>query len=69
MRIGYLIDESIIVYLERENYKYYTQLVAFLNNGKLTTDISKRKHFFYMPHSSKIRLGNFMLYKTFAVFK
>jgi len=64
MKTGYLIDESIIVFLEREGYEYHTQLVAFLEDGKLAKSLNARKHVFYMPYSSRCRLGNFRFYKT-----
>jgi hypothetical protein len=58
---NYLIDESIIVYLDRNDYKYHRQLVAFLEDGMKGK--KDRKYTFFMPKSCKFKLGAFWWYK------
>jgi hypothetical protein len=58
----YLIDESVIVYLDRNDYQYHRQLIAFLEDGR--RDKKNKKHHFYMPRTSKIKLGSFRWYKS-----
>lgn len=65
----YLIDESIIVYLNRKDYDYHSQLVAFLENGRITKSNKNKKHEFFMPYHSRIRLGIFKLYSIHVLIK
>ena len=69
MQKRYLIDESIFVYLNRQDYKYHSQLVAFLEDGSLNKFANQRKHALYMPHCSRVRLGAFTLYHALAYMK
>jgi hypothetical protein len=65
----YLIDESVIVYLERADYKYHDKLVGFLEGGRCRKNKKYREHTFYMPCSSKIRLGVFKAYSAYILMK
>jgi hypothetical protein len=69
MHKGYLIDESIFVYLNRQNYKYHSQLVAFLEDARLSKQEGQRRHVLYMPYCSRIRLGAFRLFHALTYMK
>ena len=55
----YLIDETLFVYLDRENPEHLQALTAFLDDGSLVRANSKegRAHELHMPKTSKYRLG------------
>ena len=63
---SYLIDESIIVYLDRAEGPYRAQLTEFLKDGELSHSFLRtlifgtskpKKHSIKMPKSSRRRLG------------
>jgi len=73
----YLIDESLIVYLDRAEYPYHRQLTQFLEGGRRPTFFNyffkkspkKCRYTFYMPHSSRIRLKDYWYLKVIRKYK
>lgn len=63
----YLIDESVIVYLDRADYQYHDQLVAFLEDGKVYDN--KKKHLLYMSFAARVRLGAYRAYTATTFMK
>lgn len=51
----YIIDESLIVFLDRNEDSLVSRLSSFLEDGKKTK--TSKKYEFFMPFNSKIRLG------------
>lgn len=65
----YLIDESIFVYLDRKDYIYHTQLVAFLEDARLSKPLVHRRHILYLPHLAKLKLGALRFYGALIFMK
>lgn len=65
----YLIDESLIVYLDRQEYEYHSQLTRFLEDGRVGRSVSNRRNIFFFARLAKFRMGAFSLFKGVVVMK